>query len=256
MRSMPSTSRLRACGRSRASRCRARCGCNGGATCSMASAPRRRARTRSRRRCSTTVAARAAAARAVARTDRRAARSISTTSRCERSAELESYCKRTSGNVLASAARILDPAHALRAELPARAGIAVALTALLRAFPLHASRRQLYVPLAMLARHAGACRGRATPGAAAPALLRRARGDAGAGAPPHDARPTARRAPRAGACCRHSCRSRWCRSTSSAWNAPAMIPSDRDRSPAMAPAMGALARRAPALVSAIHASEA
>jgi 15-cis-phytoene synthase len=67
------------------------------------------------------------------------------------SEQLESYCQRTSGNVVASAACILDP-HA-SAALPVCAGIAVALTALLRAFAWHASRRQLYVPIAVLARH-------------------------------------------------------------------------------------------------------
>ena len=67
------------------------------------------------------------------------------------SEELESYCKRTSGNVLASSACILDP-HA-SAEPAVHAGIAIGLTALLRAFAWHASRRQLYVPVAMLARH-------------------------------------------------------------------------------------------------------
>jgi phytoene synthase len=67
------------------------------------------------------------------------------------SEELESYCKRTSGNVLASAARVLDPDACT--EPAVHAGIAIALTALLRAFAWHASRRQLYVPVAVLARH-------------------------------------------------------------------------------------------------------
>jgi phytoene synthase len=70
------------------------------------------------------------------------------------SAQLEAYCRRTSGHLFACAARILDPRiNAAAADLVVRAGIAVALTALLRAFALHASRRQLYVPVALLAAH-------------------------------------------------------------------------------------------------------
>jgi 15-cis-phytoene synthase len=70
------------------------------------------------------------------------------------SAQLEAYCRRTSGQLFACAACILEPRiNAAAAELVVRAGIAVALTALLRAFALHASRRQLYVPVALLAAH-------------------------------------------------------------------------------------------------------
>jgi 15-cis-phytoene synthase len=69
--------------------------------------------------------------------------------------QLEAYCGSMSGNVFASAAHILDAgAHPATADLAVRAGIAVAVTALLRTFALHASRRQLYVPLDMLERHA------------------------------------------------------------------------------------------------------
>jgi phytoene synthase len=70
------------------------------------------------------------------------------------SAQLEMYCEHTSGNILVSAARVLDPsAHLGTPDFVVRAGIAIALTALLRAFALHASRRQLYVPVAVLERH-------------------------------------------------------------------------------------------------------
>ena len=70
------------------------------------------------------------------------------------SAELEAYCRHTSGNAFASAAHLLDP-RALPAAvaLAVDAGVAVALTSLLRAFALHASRRQLHVPLGLLERH-------------------------------------------------------------------------------------------------------
>ncbi len=69
--------------------------------------------------------------------------------------QLEAYCGSTSGNIFASAAHILDPgAHPATVDLAVRAGIAVAVTALLRTFALHASRRQLYLPLDVLERHA------------------------------------------------------------------------------------------------------
>jgi phytoene synthase len=69
--------------------------------------------------------------------------------------QLEAYCASTSGNIFVSAAHILDPdALPATADLAVRAGTAVAVTALLRTFALHASRRQLYVPLDVLARHA------------------------------------------------------------------------------------------------------
>jgi 15-cis-phytoene synthase len=69
-------------------------------------------------------------------------------------AQLQAYCASTSGNVLSSAAHILDPrTHPATTDLAAGAGTAIALTALLRAFSLHASRRQLYVPVDLLARH-------------------------------------------------------------------------------------------------------
>jgi phytoene synthase len=69
-------------------------------------------------------------------------------------AQLDAYCRRTSGNLFAAAAHILDAgAEPASTELAAQAGSAVGLTGLLRAFALHASRRQLYVPLEVLGRH-------------------------------------------------------------------------------------------------------
>jgi phytoene synthase len=68
--------------------------------------------------------------------------------------DLETYAERTSSAVIALAATILmgggDPGPG---TLFRNAGLALALTALLRAFPAHAARRQLYVPLALLERY-------------------------------------------------------------------------------------------------------
>ena len=65
-------------------------------------------------------------------------------------ADLEAYAARTSSAVIGLAAQILD-ADAEAAAKPA--GMAYGMTALLRAFPLHAARQQLYVPLEFLARY-------------------------------------------------------------------------------------------------------
>lgn len=64
-------------------------------------------------------------------------------------AALEAYADATSGNVMRLAARILGAGAALDAQ--ARdAGIAYALTGLLRAFPFRAARRNLVLPLDLL----------------------------------------------------------------------------------------------------------
>ena len=69
-------------------------------------------------------------------------------------AELESYAAKTSSTLIELAARILnegsDPGIG---ALAGHAGTAYALAGLLRAFPVHAARRQLYVPLEILDRH-------------------------------------------------------------------------------------------------------
>jgi 15-cis-phytoene synthase len=71
-----------------------------------------------------------------------------------RLAELEAYARQTSSALLVLAAQILTGGEGQRAEVVAdAAGIAQAIVGLLRAFPLHASRRQLYVPLDLLERH-------------------------------------------------------------------------------------------------------
>jgi phytoene synthase len=69
-------------------------------------------------------------------------------------AALELYATRTSSAVIDLAARILsDGRTPAIGELARHAGIAYAITGLLRAFPIHAARRQLYVPLDVMQRH-------------------------------------------------------------------------------------------------------
>ena len=71
-----------------------------------------------------------------------------------RLADLEAYARKTSSALIALAAQILGSADAEVTETVATpAGIAYAIAGLIRAFPLHAARRQLYVPLEVLERH-------------------------------------------------------------------------------------------------------
>ncbi len=65
-------------------------------------------------------------------------------------ADLEAYAARTSSALIVLAAQILGVDARAAAE---PAGIAYGFTGLLRTFPLHAARRQLYVPADLLARH-------------------------------------------------------------------------------------------------------
>jgi phytoene synthase len=65
-------------------------------------------------------------------------------------ADLEDYLAKTSSAVIARAAGILG-AEAAAAARPA--GIALGLLGILRNFPFHAARRQLYVPAEILDRH-------------------------------------------------------------------------------------------------------
>ncbi len=65
-------------------------------------------------------------------------------------ADLDGYVKKTSCTVIAFAARILG-VDAQVAASPA--GMAYGITGLIRAFPLHAARRQLYLPTELLERH-------------------------------------------------------------------------------------------------------
>ncbi len=69
-------------------------------------------------------------------------------------AVLELYAVRTSSALIDLAARILsDGRNLANSELAQHAGIAYAVTGLLRSFPIHAARRQLYVPLEVMQRH-------------------------------------------------------------------------------------------------------
>jgi 15-cis-phytoene synthase len=63
------------------------------------------------------------------------------------------YGRRTGSAPIALAAQVLDGAHAEVDAAAGPAGIAYATTGLLRAFALHASRGQLYLPADVLSRH-------------------------------------------------------------------------------------------------------
>jgi 15-cis-phytoene synthase len=68
--------------------------------------------------------------------------------------DLEAYARKTSSALIALAVQILAGTDAEAAPAAADpAGTAVAIAGLMRAFPLHIARRQLYVPVELLARH-------------------------------------------------------------------------------------------------------
>jgi phytoene synthase len=70
-----------------------------------------------------------------------------------RLADLETYACDTSAAIIALAAQILGSADAAAVQQAADpAGIALTVTAALRAFPTHAARHQLYVPIELLSR--------------------------------------------------------------------------------------------------------
>ena len=69
-------------------------------------------------------------------------------------AALESYADNVSSNLIALAGQILSPGTVPDfAALAHHAGLAYAITGLLKAFPIHAARRQLYLPIELLQRH-------------------------------------------------------------------------------------------------------
>jgi phytoene synthase len=70
-----------------------------------------------------------------------------------RLADLEAYGRKTSSTLLALAAQILVGRGEMTEMVANPAGIAYAIAGLLRAFPLHAARRQLFVPLELLERY-------------------------------------------------------------------------------------------------------
>jgi 15-cis-phytoene synthase len=68
--------------------------------------------------------------------------------------DLEAYARKTSSALIALAAQILAGGEAEAIEAVAEpSGMAYAIAGLLRAFPLHASRHQLYLPLEIIERH-------------------------------------------------------------------------------------------------------
>ena len=81
-------------------------------------------------------------------------------------AELETYASKTSSALFALAAQILSGMEAEAVAQPA--GQACAIAALLRDLPLHSARRQLYLPVELLDRHAAKTAdiyaGRTSPG--------------------------------------------------------------------------------------------
>jgi 15-cis-phytoene synthase len=69
-------------------------------------------------------------------------------------AELEAYAEKTDSALLRLAARVLNDGDDPDLRVPTRhAGIALAITALLAALPMHSARRQFYVPLDLMRRH-------------------------------------------------------------------------------------------------------
>ncbi|WP_428030343.1 phytoene/squalene synthase family protein [Ancylobacter sp.] len=84
--------------------------------------------------------------------------------------DLEGYAGETSSALIRLATLVLSPqAGAASAEAAGHAGVAYAVTGLLRAFPVHARRGQCYVPLDLLKAH-GLTREDAVSGRASPAL--------------------------------------------------------------------------------------
>ena len=67
-------------------------------------------------------------------------------------AELEAYAEKTGSALIDLAAKALGE-QGLTADLANRAGIASVLTGVLKALPLHAARRQLYLPLELMRRY-------------------------------------------------------------------------------------------------------
>ncbi|MCS0505307.1 phytoene/squalene synthase family protein [Ancylobacter mangrovi] len=84
--------------------------------------------------------------------------------------DLEGYAGETSSALIRLATIVLTgAADRASAEVAGHAGVAYAITGLLRAFPFHARRGQCYVPLDILAAH-GLTREDAVSGQASPAL--------------------------------------------------------------------------------------
>jgi phytoene synthase len=86
-------------------------------------------------------------------------------------AELEGYCGETASALIRLACLILaDGVETGDAEAAGHAGVAYAVTGLIRAFPWHAMRGQVYVPAELLGRH-GATREDIVSGRGGPAVV-------------------------------------------------------------------------------------
>lgn len=84
--------------------------------------------------------------------------------------DLEGYAGETSSALIRLATLVLSPeAGAASADAAGHAGVAYAVTGLLRSFPIHARRGQCYLPLDLLKAH-GLTREDAVSGRASPAL--------------------------------------------------------------------------------------
>jgi len=68
-------------------------------------------------------------------------------------ADLYSYADAASSNLIRLSAQVIDEGSAEPGDLAHHAGLAYAFTGLLQAFPVHARRGQLYIPLEILDRH-------------------------------------------------------------------------------------------------------
>lgn len=84
--------------------------------------------------------------------------------------DLEGYAGETASALLQLSALILLPDVGRSGDLAGHGGVAIAMTGLMRAFPIHAARGQCYIPLDILARH-GVGREEAVSGTVTPGLM-------------------------------------------------------------------------------------
>ncbi len=84
--------------------------------------------------------------------------------------DLEGYAGETASALLQLSALILLPDVGRSGDLAGHGGVAIAMTGLMRAFPIHAARGQCYIPLDVLTRH-GVGREEAVSGTVTPGLM-------------------------------------------------------------------------------------
>ncbi|NMN56598.1 phytoene synthase [Xanthobacter sp. SG618] len=84
--------------------------------------------------------------------------------------DLEGYAGETASALLQLSALILLPDVGRSGDLAGHGGVTIAMTGLMRAFPIHAARGQCYIPVDVLARH-GVGREEAVSGSVTPGLL-------------------------------------------------------------------------------------